>query len=70
LPTRRCGSWSCAQLIVTCQEAIRGYQYLSRALYSLFPSWPEYRTGEITLLLTITIVVLLLPKCSAPRSRS
>lgn len=47
---------------VTCQEAIRGYDYFEPGMYSLFPSWPEYRTGEITLLLTITIVVLLLPK--------
>jgi membrane glycosyltransferase len=47
---------------VTCQEAIRGYQYFEPGTYSLFPSWPEYRTGEIALLLTITLVVLLLPK--------
>jgi membrane glycosyltransferase len=48
--------------IVTCQEAIRGYEYYEPGTYSLFPSWPEYRTGEIAVLLTITIVVLLLPK--------
>jgi membrane glycosyltransferase len=48
--------------IVTCQEAIRGYQYFEPGTYSLFPSWPEYRTGEIAVLLTVTIVVLLLPK--------
>lgn len=47
---------------VTCQEAIRGYQYFEPGTYSLFPSWPEYRTGEIALLLTITLAVLLLPK--------
>jgi membrane glycosyltransferase len=47
---------------VTCQEAIRGYEYFEPGTYSLFPSWPEYRTGEIAILLTITIVVLLLPK--------
>jgi membrane glycosyltransferase len=47
---------------VTCVEAIRGYQYFEQGTYSLFPSWPEYRTGEIALLLTITLVVLLLPK--------
>jgi membrane glycosyltransferase len=47
---------------VTCLEAFRGYQYFEPGMYSLFPAWPEYRTGEITLLLTITIVVLLLPK--------
>src|SRR6185369_15984082 len=48
--------------IVTCQEAIRGYQYFEPGTYSLFPSWPEYRTGEIAVLLSVTIVVLLLPK--------
>jgi membrane glycosyltransferase len=48
--------------IVTCQEAIRGYEYFEPGTYSLFPSWPEYRTGEIAILLSITIVVLLLPK--------
>ncbi len=48
--------------IVTCQEAIRGYEYFEPGTYSLFPSWPEYRTGEIATLLTVTIVVLLLPK--------
>jgi membrane glycosyltransferase len=47
---------------VTCQEAIRGYEYFEPGTYSLFPSWPEYRTGEIAVLLTVTIVVLLLPK--------
>jgi membrane glycosyltransferase len=47
---------------VTCQEALHGYQYFEPGTYSLFPSWPEYRTGEIALLLTITLVVLLLPK--------
>ncbi|MEP7246719.1 MAG: glucans biosynthesis glucosyltransferase MdoH [Gammaproteobacteria bacterium] len=47
---------------VTCQEAIRGYQYFEAGTYSLFPAWPEYRTGEIALLLTITLAVLLLPK--------
>jgi membrane glycosyltransferase len=48
--------------IVTCQEAIRGYQYFEPGTYSLFPSWPEYRTGEIAVLLAVTILVLLLPK--------
>src|SRR5262245_15032742 len=47
---------------VTCQEALKGYQYFEPGTYSLFPSWPEYRTGEIALLLTITLAVLLLPK--------
>ncbi len=34
----------------------------SRARTRSFPTWPEYRTGEIAMLLTITIVVLLSPK--------
>jgi membrane glycosyltransferase len=48
--------------IVTCQEAIRGYEYFEPGTYSLFPSWPEYRTGEIAVLLAVTVVVLLMPK--------
>lgn len=48
--------------IVTCQEALQGYEYFEPGTYTLFPSWPEYRTGEIAVLLTVTIVVLLLPK--------
>jgi membrane glycosyltransferase len=47
---------------VTCKEALEGYEYFESGTYSLFPSWPEYRTGEIAMLLAITIVVLLLPK--------
>jgi len=47
---------------VTCKEALEGYNYFEPGTYTLFPSWPEYRTGEIAMLLTITIVVLLLPK--------
>ncbi len=47
---------------VTCKEALEGYEYFEPGTYSLFPTWPEYRTGEIAMLLTITIVVLLLPK--------
>ncbi|MEJ1965952.1 MAG: glucans biosynthesis glucosyltransferase MdoH [Gammaproteobacteria bacterium] len=47
---------------VTCKEALEGYEYFEPGTYSLFPSWPEYRTGEIAMLLAITIVVLLLPK--------
>ncbi len=47
---------------VTCKEAFEGYEYFEPGTYSLFPTWPEYRTGEIAMLLTITIVVLLLPK--------
>ena len=48
--------------IITCQEAIRGYQYFESGTHTLFPVWPEYRDGEIAALLLATIVVLLLPK--------
>jgi membrane glycosyltransferase len=48
--------------ILTCETALEGHQYFSPGLYSLFPSWPEYRDGEIEILLAGTVVVLLLPK--------
>ena len=48
--------------IITCQEAIHGYQYFESGTHTLFPVWPEYRDGEIAALLLATIVVLLLPK--------
>jgi membrane glycosyltransferase len=48
--------------IITCEEAVEGYQYFQPGTYSLFPTWPEYRDGEIAALLSATIVVLLLPK--------
>jgi membrane glycosyltransferase len=48
--------------VITCQEAINGYQYFESGTHTLFPVWPEYRDGEIAALLLATIVVLLLPK--------
>jgi membrane glycosyltransferase len=48
--------------IITCQEAVQGYQYFESGAHTLFPVWPEYRDGEIAALLGATIVVLLLPK--------
>ncbi|HTY94862.1 MAG TPA: glucans biosynthesis glucosyltransferase MdoH [Steroidobacteraceae bacterium] len=48
--------------IITCQEAVQGYQYFESGAHTLFPVWPEYRDGEIAALLLATIVVLLLPK--------
>jgi membrane glycosyltransferase len=48
--------------IVTCIEAVTGHQYFQTGTYSLFPTWPEYRDGEIAALLTMTVIVLLLPK--------
>ncbi|HTW38285.1 MAG TPA: glucans biosynthesis glucosyltransferase MdoH [Steroidobacteraceae bacterium] len=48
--------------ILTCEAALATPHYFESGLYSLFPSWPQYRDGEIDVLLTGTIVVLLLPK--------
>ena len=48
--------------IITCKEAVQGYQYFESGTQTLFPVWPEYRDGEIAALLLATIVVLLLPK--------
>lgn len=48
--------------VVTCMEAIQGYQYFAPGMYTLFPDWPESRDGEIASLLIITVIVLLLPK--------
>jgi membrane glycosyltransferase len=48
--------------VITCQEALQGYQYFQSGTHTLFPVWPEYRDGEIAGLLLATIVVLLLPK--------
>ncbi len=48
--------------ILTCQAALATPHYFEAGRYSLFPSWPQYRDGEIDVLLTGTIVVLLLPK--------
>jgi membrane glycosyltransferase len=48
--------------IITCQEALQAYQYFQPGTYTLFPTWPEYRQGEIVALLGATVVVLLLPK--------
>jgi membrane glycosyltransferase len=48
--------------IITCLEAVQGHQYFQQGAYSLFPTWPEYRDGEIAALLSATLVVLLLPK--------
>src|SRR6185437_15113750 len=48
--------------ILTCEMALQGHQYFSPGLYTLFPTWPQYREGEIEILLTGTVIVLLLPK--------
>jgi len=48
--------------IITCQETLQGHQYFETGSRSLFPNWPQYREGEIIALLSVTLVVLLLPK--------
>jgi membrane glycosyltransferase len=48
--------------IVTCTEALTGYKYFEPGAHSLFPTWPQYRDGEIAALLCMTIAVLLVPK--------
>jgi len=48
--------------ILTCEMALQGHQYFAPGQYTLFPIWPEYREGEIEILLTGTVIVLLLPK--------
>jgi membrane glycosyltransferase len=48
--------------IVTCIQAISGHQYFQPGAYSLFPSWPQYRDGEIAAVLCMTAAVLFVPK--------
>jgi len=48
--------------IVTCIQAVKGHQYFQPGAFSLFPTWPQYRDSEIAALLSMTAVVLLLPK--------
>jgi len=43
-------------------DAIHGYQYFKPGSYALFPTWPQYRNGEIVALLSVTVAVLFLPK--------
>jgi membrane glycosyltransferase len=43
-------------------DALHGYQYFKPGSYALFPTWPQYRDGEIVALLSITVAVLFLPK--------
>jgi membrane glycosyltransferase len=48
--------------IVTCMEAVTGHQYFQAGAQTLFPSWPQYRDGEIAALLIMTAIVLFVPK--------
>ena len=51
--------------VVVCLDAVNGHQYFVPGAFTLFPSWPESRLGEIFSLLTITFGVLLMPKVLA-----
>ncbi|HLK71808.1 MAG TPA: glucans biosynthesis glucosyltransferase MdoH, partial [Steroidobacteraceae bacterium] len=48
--------------ILTISAALSTHQYFQPGMYSLFPSWPQYRDGEIAALLSMTVVLLILPK--------
>ncbi len=37
--------------IITIQDAIAVHQYFQPGAYTLFPTWPQYRDGEIAALL-------------------
>jgi membrane glycosyltransferase len=43
-------------------EAAKRPEYFFPGLQSLFPRWPQIRTGEIAVLFGLTLVVLLVPK--------
>lgn len=48
--------------VITCLDAISTHQYFQTGTYSLFPTWPQYRDGEIAALLAMTVVALVVPK--------
>jgi len=48
--------------IITCLTALTAHQYFQPGTLSLFPTWPQYRDGEIVALLGMTIALLMLPK--------
>ena len=48
--------------ILSAIEAAKKPEYFSPGLQSLFPRWPQIRSGQIVVLFGLTLVVLLLPK--------
>ena len=48
--------------VLSAIEAAKRPQYFLPGLQSLFPNWPQMRTGEIAVLFVLTLAVLLLPK--------
>ncbi len=47
--------------VMACMEALQGPRYFELGIRML-PQWPQFRPGEIAALLTMTVIVLLLPK--------
>jgi len=48
--------------VLSAIEAGRRPQYFSPGFQSLFPRWPQIRSGEVLVLFALTLAVLLLPK--------
>jgi membrane glycosyltransferase len=48
--------------ILTSIQAVMGHQYFQPGSHTLFPAWPQYRDGEIAAVLTMTAVMLFMPK--------
>lgn len=48
--------------VITCQFALQGHQFFEPHHYMLFPNWPRNCSGEVTILLGFTFVVLFFPK--------
>jgi len=48
--------------VVSAIESAKTPQYFVPGLRSMFPFWPQTRSGESILLLSLTLVILLLPK--------
>jgi membrane glycosyltransferase len=48
--------------VLTSIEAVAGHKYFVPGAHTLFPAWPQYRDGEIIVLLSMTCTILFLPK--------
>jgi membrane glycosyltransferase len=48
--------------IMTSIQAVMGHQYFAPGSHTLFPAWPQYRDGEIAAVLTMTGIMLFMPK--------
>ncbi len=45
-----------------CLQALQGHLFFEPHHYMLFPNWPQNRSGEIAMLLSVTLIILFLPK--------